>query len=50
MYSKEEAHLQISAPGGRFREQLPSYKKGDYNETITRKDFMMFFFKSSMGI
>ena len=35
MYSKEEAHSQISALVERFTEQLPSYKKSDYNETLT---------------
>jgi hypothetical protein len=33
MYSKEEAYSQISALVERFSEQLPSYKKSDYNET-----------------
>jgi hypothetical protein len=36
MYSKEEAHSQIAALVERFTEQLPSYKKSDYNETLTR--------------
>ena len=35
MYSKEEAHSQIAALVERFTEQLPSYKKSDYNETLT---------------
>jgi hypothetical protein len=38
MPTKEEAHSQISALVERFSEQLPSYKKSDYNETLTRKD------------
>jgi hypothetical protein len=46
MYSKEEAHTQISALVERFTEQLPSYKKSDYNETLTRKDFIDPFFKA----
>ena len=46
MYSKEEAHLQIAALVERFTEQLPSYKKSDYNETLTRKDFIDPFFKA----
>jgi hypothetical protein len=34
MPTKEEAHSQISALAERFAEQLPSYKKSDYNETL----------------
>jgi len=39
MPTKEEAHSQIAALVERFAEQLPSYKKSDYNETLTRRDF-----------
>jgi hypothetical protein len=35
MFSKEEAYSQIAALVERFSEQLPSYKKSDYNETLT---------------
>jgi hypothetical protein len=40
MFTKEEAYNQISSLVERFHEQLPSYKKGDYNETQTRLDFI----------
>ena len=33
MYTKEEAFSYIAALVERFHEQLPSYKKSDYNET-----------------
>ncbi|MGN6196842.1 MAG: Eco57I restriction-modification methylase domain-containing protein [Ginsengibacter sp.] len=46
MPTKEEAHSQISALVERFAEQLPSYKKSDYNETLTRRDFIDPFFKA----
>jgi hypothetical protein len=46
MYSKEEAYSQISALVERFSEQLPSYKKSDYNETQTRLEFINPFFKA----
>ena len=46
MPTKEEAHSQIAALVERFSEQLPSYKKSDYNETLTRKDFIDPFFKA----
>ena len=46
MSTKEEAFTQISALIDRFREQLPSYKKSDYNETLTRRDFIDTFFKA----
>jgi hypothetical protein len=46
MYSKEEAHSQIAALVERFTEQLSSYKKSDYNETLTRRDFIDPFFKA----
>jgi hypothetical protein len=46
MPTKEKAHSQIAALVERFSEQLPSYKKSDYNETLTRKDFIDPFFKA----
>ena len=32
--------------GRTFSEQLPSYKKSDYNETLTHRDFIDPFFKA----
>jgi len=46
MFTKEEAYNQISSLVQRFNEQLPSYKKSDYNETQTRLDFINPFFKA----
>lgn len=46
MFSKEEAYSQIATLVERFTEQLPSYKKSDYNETLTRRDFIDPFFKA----
>ena len=46
MFTKEEAYTQIAALVERFTEQLPSYKKSEYNETLTRKDFIDPFFKA----
>jgi len=46
MFTKEEAYSQIAALVERFTEQLPSYKKSEYNETLTRKDFIDPFFKA----
>jgi type I restriction-modification system DNA methylase subunit len=46
MSTKEEAYSQIAALVERFQEQLPSYKKSDYNETLTRRDFIDPFFKA----
>lgn len=46
MYSKDEAFSQISALVERFTEQLTSYKKSEYNETLTRKDFIDPFFNA----
>lgn len=40
MNAKDEAKTQISGLVERFTEQLPSYKKSDYNEALTRKDFI----------
>lgn len=46
MYTKEEAFNQIAQLVERFSEQLHSYKRSDYNETLTRKDFIDPFFKA----
>ena len=43
---KEEARARIAALVVRFREQLPSYKRGGYNETQARRDFIDPFFKA----
>ncbi|MEO6133568.1 MAG: type I restriction endonuclease, partial [Ginsengibacter sp.] len=44
MFTKEEALSKIAALVERFHEQLASYKKSEYNETLTRKDFIDPFF------
>ena len=46
MSTKEEAYLQITTLVERFTEQLLSYKKSDYNEALTRKDFIDPFFNA----
>ena len=46
MFTREEAYTQIAALVERFTEQLHSYKKSEYNETLTRKDFIHQFFKA----
>ncbi len=46
MLSKEEAFQRISHLVQRFEEQYESYKKSDYNETQTRRDFIDPFFKA----
>jgi hypothetical protein len=46
MFTKEEAYSQIAALLKRCAEQLPSYKKSDYNETQTRLEFINPFFKA----
>ncbi|TAL57404.1 MAG: hypothetical protein EPN85_14195 [Bacteroidetes bacterium] len=45
MITKEEAHKKISELVDRFTDQYDSYKKSDYNETLTRRDFIDPFFK-----
>lgn len=40
MYSKEEAYTKITELVERFSYQIDAYKKGDYNEALTRKDFI----------
>jgi hypothetical protein len=46
MYPKDEAYKQIADLTERLSEQLASYKKSDYNETLTRRDFIDPFFKA----
>jgi predicted type IV restriction endonuclease len=46
MLSKEAAYTQIETLVERFTDQLASYKKADYNETLTRRDFIDPFFKA----
>ena len=46
MYTKEEALVKITELVRRFDEQIDSYKKSDYNETLTRRDFIDPFFKA----
>ncbi|MFH2028996.1 MAG: TaqI-like C-terminal specificity domain-containing protein [Bacteroidota bacterium] len=46
MISKEAAYNKISELVERFGEQFDSYKKADYNETLTRRDFIDPFFKA----
>jgi type I restriction-modification system DNA methylase subunit len=46
MYTKEEALTKVSELVERFADQLPAYKKADYNETLTRKDFIDPFFEA----
>ncbi len=46
MISKEEALVKITELVRRFGEQIESYKKSEYNETLTRRDFIDPFFKA----
>ena len=46
MLTKELAYCKISELVERFGEQFDSYKKADYNETMTRRDFIDPFFKA----
>jgi len=46
MSLKEEAFKKISTLVERFQEQYESYKKAEYNETLTRRDFIDPFFKA----
>ena len=46
MISKEQAYQQIQQLVERFAEQIDSYKSGEYNETLTRRDFIDPFFKA----
>lgn len=44
--NKDEAKQKISDLVERFAEQIESYKRSDYNETLTRRDFIDPFFKA----
>ena len=46
MYTKHEAYQKIEELTIRFGEQIQSYKKSDYNETLVRRDFIDPFFKA----
>jgi len=46
MITKEIGLLKVKELVTRFNEQLSSYKKSDYNETQTRRDFIVPFFKA----
>jgi type I restriction-modification system DNA methylase subunit len=46
MSTKEEAYHKIQDLVTRFEEQFESYKQSDYNETLTRRDFIDPFFKA----
>jgi hypothetical protein len=46
MTTKESAHQIVSGLVQRFDEQKESYKKTDYNEALTRRDFIDPFFKA----
>lgn len=46
MITKEQAYKKIEDLVTRFEEQFSSYKKSDYNETLTRRDFIDPFFKA----
>ena len=46
MHTKSEALAIVKDLVSRFEEQLPSYKKAEYNETSTRRDFIDPFFKA----
>jgi hypothetical protein len=49
MINKETAYKKISELVERFTDQYDSYKKSDYNETLTRRDFIDPFFKALGG-
>jgi hypothetical protein len=46
MITKEEAYKKIADLVERFTDQFHSYKKSDYNETLTRRDFIDPFFNA----
>jgi type I restriction-modification system DNA methylase subunit len=46
MISKEEADRKIASLVERFEEQKDFYKRSEYNETLTRRDFIDPFFKA----
>ncbi len=49
MFKKEEALFHISILVERFHEQIGSYKKSEYNETLARQVFINQFFKGLVG-
>jgi predicted type IV restriction endonuclease len=46
MTNKQTAQYKIASLVTRFEEQYQSYKHSDYNETLTRRDFIDPFFKA----
>ncbi|MBK7096956.1 MAG: N-6 DNA methylase [Saprospiraceae bacterium] len=46
MYDKDTAYKKISELVIRFGEQFDSYKKSEYNESLTRRDFIDPFFRA----
>jgi len=46
MFNKEEAFQKISELTERFEDQIATYKKPDYNETLIRRDYIDPFFKA----
>ncbi|MEI6456313.1 MAG: TaqI-like C-terminal specificity domain-containing protein, partial [bacterium] len=46
MLTREDACLQIQVLVTRFSEQIESYRSGDYNETLTRRDYIDPFFRA----
>lgn len=46
MITKETAYTKVANLVERFEEQYDSYKRADYNETLTRRDFIDPFFKA----
>lgn len=46
MTTKDEAYKVVANLVDRFGEQYDSYKRADYNETLTRRDFIDPFFKA----
>ena len=46
MLTKEAAYNKIKLLTEKFADQLPNYKRSDYNETLTRKDFIDPFFEA----
>ena len=46
MISKDQAHKKITSLIERFDEQKDFYRRSDYNETLTRRDFIDPFFKA----
>src|SRR6476620_10358925 len=46
MFNKEDAYQKISELTERFDDQLATYKRPDYNETLIRRDYIDPFFKA----